>query len=318
MPISSVAGVLCCGNISFDIPVWPVDRFQWGTTLWVDKIEETVGGNGGSTAYSLAKLGAPVRLLGVVGRDAHGDTILARLEATGVDVSRVGRSDLPTNSSICVVHPSGDRLFFHQRGASSAVFPDMLNFSLDQNAGYSHFHLANLYTVPAMRKSAPDVLQRARANDLTTSLDTGWDADGRWMEDLRPCLPFVDLLFINETEAKMLTGVDEPRKVAETLRALGASDIVVKLGSKGCVVFTGSEEYVAPGFPVKAIDTTGAGDCFGGGFLAALYHGKNIMEAACFANAVGALKVSQLGAVKGVRGFTETENWMASGTTLRE
>lgn len=318
MPISSVAGVICCGNISFDIPVWPVDRFEWGTTLWVDKIEETVGGNGGSTAYTLAKLGTPVRLLGVVGRDAHGDTILARLEETGVDVSRVGRSDLPTNSSICVVHPTGDRLFFHQRGASSAVSPDMLDFRPENNAGYSHFHLANLYTVPAIRTSAPDVLRRARAAGLTTSLDTGWDADGRWMEDLRPCLPFVDLLFVNETEAKMLTGVDAPRSVVRALRDLGATDVLVKLGGKGCVVFTGGEEVAAAGFLVHAIDTTGAGDCFGGGFLAALHHGKNMMDAACFANAVGALKVSQLGAVKGVRDFAETEIWMSAGTTLRE
>src|SRR4051794_12214585 len=171
MSISSVAGVLCCGNISFDIPVWPVDRFQWGTTLWVDKIEETVGGNGGSTAYSLAKLGTPVKLFGVVGRDAHGDAILDRLQETGVDVSCVGRSDLPTNSSICVVHPTGDRLFFHQRGASSAVSPDMLDFSPGPPPGYSHFHLANLYPVPAIRTSAPDVLQRAHAAGLTTSLD---------------------------------------------------------------------------------------------------------------------------------------------------
>jgi sugar/nucleoside kinase (ribokinase family) len=318
MSITSVAGVLCCGNISFDIPVWPVDRFQWGTTLWVDRIEESVGGNGGSAVYSLAKLGVPVRLFGVVGRDAHGDTILSSLKETGVDISRVGRSDLPTNSSICVVHPSGDRLFFHQRGASSAVSPDMIDFSPENNSGYSHFHLANLYTVPAIRKSAPDVLRRAREAGLTTSLDTGWDADGRWMEDLRPCLPLVDLLFVNETEAKMLTGEVEPKTVAGKLRDLGATDVVVKLGGKGCAVFAGCEEYRAPGFVVDAVDTTGAGDCFGGAFLAALYHGKNIKEAACFANATGALKVSQLGAVKGVRSFAETESWMASRTTLLE
>jgi len=316
MPISSVAGVICCGNISLDIPVWPVDRFQWGTTLWVDKIEETVGGNGGSTAYTLAKLGTPVRLLGVIGRDAPGDKILAQLDKTGVDVSRVGRSDLPTNSSICVVHPTGDRLFFHQRGASSAVSPEMLDFRPENNAGYSHFHLANLYTVPAIRTSAPDVLLRARAAGLTTSLDTGWDADGRWMLDLRPCLPLVDLLFVNETEGKMLTGEEEPRLVVQALRHLGATDVLVKLGGKGCVMFTGNEEFAAPGFVVKAIDTTGAGDCFGGGFLAALHHGKNMFDAACFANAVGALKVSQLGAVKGVRNFEETKIWMAAGTTL--
>ena len=106
--------------------------------------------------------------------------------------------------------------------------------------------------------------------------------------------------------------------MVRALRDLGATDVLVKLGGKGCVVFTGGEEFAAAGFVVHAVDTTGAGDCFGGGFLAALHHGKNRMEAACFANAVGALKVSQLGAVKGVRDFAQTEIWMSAGTTLKE
>ena len=165
---------------------------------------------------------------------------------------------------------------------------------------------------------AADVLQRARAAGLSTSLDTGWDADNRWMEDLQPCLPFADLLFVNESEGKMLTGSDNPRHVAAKLRSLGANEVVVKLGAEGCVVFVGDDEFVAPGFAVDAVDTTGAGDCFGGGFLAALHHGKSIPEAARFANAVGALKVSQLGAVKGVRDFAETEAWIARQSTLGE
>ncbi len=316
MSILPVTGVLCCGNISFDIPVWPVDRFNWGTTLWVDTIEESVGGNGGNTSYALAKLGVPVRLFGVVGRDAHGETILGLLKAAGVDVSRVGRSDSPTNSTVCVVHPSGDRLFLHQLGASTSVSPGMLDFSPEMAGPCSHFHLANLYSLPTVRPEAPAVLKRARAAGLSTSLDTGWDARGRWIEDLQPCLPFVDLLFVNESEAKNLTGVEEPRAVVAKLRELGATDVLVKLGGAGCVVFVGGEEQALPGFPVKAVDTTGAGDCFAGGFLAALHRGKTPVEAARFANAVGALNVEKLGAVKGVRSFDETESWMANRTTL--
>jgi sugar/nucleoside kinase (ribokinase family) len=308
--------VLCCGNVSFDIPVWPVDRFNWGTTLWVDAIEETVGGNGGSTAYTLATLGTPVRLFGVVGRDAHGDTILGLLEKAGVDISQVGRSELPTNSSICVVHPTGDRLFFHQPGASASVSAEMLHFGPEMSAGYSHFHLANLYSLPTLRSNAVDVLRRAREAGLSTSLDTGWDTRGIWMDELRPCLPFVDLLFVNESEAKHLTGTEEPRAVVAKLRELGATDVIMKLGGAGCVIFVADEEQAWPGYPVKVIDTTGAGDCFGGGYLAALHRGKTPVEAARFANAVGALKVQKLGAVKGVLDFEATESWMAKQTTL--
>jgi sugar/nucleoside kinase (ribokinase family) len=316
MSIEKVTGVLCCGNISFDIPVWPVDRFVWGTTLWVDAIEESVGGNGGNTSYALGMLGVPVRLIGTVGRDVHGDTVLSLLQSAGVDTAMVRRSDKPTNSSICVVHPSGDRLFLHQRGASTDVIAEQADFQPQTMVGFSHFHLANLYTLPVMRTYAPAALQRARSAGLTTSLDTGWDAEGEWMKLLAPCLPHLDLLFVNETEGKMLTGFDEPRDAAAALRAQGASDIVMKLGGQGCIVFQGANEYAVPGFPVKAIDTTGAGDTFAGGFLSALHRGWPFAEAARLANAVGALKVEKLGAVKGVRNFEETLAWMSARNTL--
>ncbi len=316
MSIEKITGVLCCGNISLDIPVWPVDRFVWGTTLWVDAIEESVGGNGGNTAYALGMLGVPVRLFGMVGRDAHGDAVLSALQRAGVDTGLVRRSGKPTNSSICVVHPSGDRLFLHQRGASTDVTADQADFGAHTIDGLSHFHIANLYTLPVMRAHAPDALERARVVGLTTSLDTGWDAEGEWMNRLEPCLPHLDLLFVNETEAKMLTGCEDPTLAAEALRRSGASDIVMKLGGEGCVVFQGSDERILPGFEVKAIDTTGAGDTFAGGFLAALHRGWSYVEAARFANAVGALKVQKLGAVKGVRNFEETLAWMNERNTL--
>jgi sugar/nucleoside kinase (ribokinase family) len=316
MSIEKLTGVLCCGNISFDIPVWPVERFVWGTTVWVEAIEESVGGNGGNTVYALGMLGVPVRLFGTVGRDAHGDAVLSTLERLGVDTSLVRRTGKPTNSSICVVHPSGDRLFLHQRGASADVLAEQADFQPSTIAGFSHFHLANLYTVPVMRKHAPIALQQARNAGLTTSLDTGWDAEGDWMKLLAPCLPHLDLLFLNETEGRMLTGFDEPRAAASALRAQGASDIVMKLGGQGCIVFQGSSEYPVAGFPVKALDTTGAGDTFAGGFLAAMYRGWPFAEAARLANAVGALKVEKLGAVKGVRNFEETLAWMNARNTL--
>jgi sugar/nucleoside kinase (ribokinase family) len=316
MSIEKLTGVLCCGNISFDIPVWPVDRFVWGTTLWVDAIEDSVGGNGGNTSYALGMLGVPVRLFGTVGSDKHGDTVLSLLQQAGVDTSQVRRSPKPTNSSICVVHPSGDRLFLHQRGASTDVTAEQADFQPQTIAGFSHFHLANLYTLPVMRTHAPAALQQARYAGLTTSLDTGWDAESEWMKLLAPCLPHLDLLFVNETEAKMLTGFDAPQEAATALRAQGASDIVMKLGNQGCIVFQGPNEYAVSGFPVKAIDTTGAGDTFAGGFLSALHRNWTFLEAARLANAVGALKVEKLGAVKGVRNFDETLAWMNTRNTL--
>jgi len=312
--LKKVSGVLCCGNICLDIPVWPVERIAWGTTTWVKTIGESLGGNGANTSYALARLGVPVCLTGVVGSDSAGEKVLARLAEAGVDTSEIRRSELPTTSTICVVHRSGDRLFLHQVGASTAVEPGDVRF--DSTQSISHFHLANPFALPNLRQSTDELLQRARSAGMTTSLDAGWDARGRWIEDIGPGLPHTDLLFVNDKEAAMLTGHEEPRAAAKNLHERGAGVVIVKLGAKGCLVFNGDRTLEVPGFAVEVTDTTGAGDCFAGGFLAALHRNACYEEAARFANAVGALNVEQLGAAQGVLSFEATQRWMAARSTL--
>lgn len=310
--IRRLDGVLCCGNICYDIPVWPVDSIQWGRSVWVEDISFSVGGNGANTSYALAILGTPVRLTGMVGRDAHGDAILEVLQRAGVE-SDIRRTDAPTTSTVVLVQTSSDRSFIHRPGASRDVTADMLTFAVP---GYSHFHLANPFSLPRIRQTAGAVMAAARAAGLTMSLDTAWDANGRWMKDIGPCLPHTDLLFVNDTEAEMLTGSDDPHKAVSILREQGASDVVVKLGPRGCLVFAGTDSWETPAFPVAAKDTTGAGDCFVGAFLASLHRGLTYPQAARVANAVGAMNVQHLGAAQGVCSWEQTETWMRERDTL--
>ena len=303
-------GILCCGNIVLDILVRPVEQFNWGTTTWVDSIEQNLGGNGSNTSYTLAMLGVPVRLLGMVGEDPFGEHALSILKRGGVDLSFVGRSHAATTTSVCPVSSAGNRLFMHRVGSSAEVFPEPIQFTPSMLAGMSHFHLANVFALPLMRRRAPESLQNARKAGLTTSLDTGWDARGRWLEDIEGCLPHLDLLFLNQDEARMLSGCADPDEAARRMQALGAGDVVIKLGAEGCAVFTASSVTRVAGFPVDVVDTTGAGDCFVGGFLAALSEGCGYPEAARFANAVGALSVQKLGAINGVRTRVETQAWL--------
>ena len=136
------------------------------------------------------------------------------------------------------------------------------------------------------------------------------------MSELAVCLPYVDVLFANEDEGRMLTGSTDPVKVAAALRERGASTVVLKRGAEGCAVFSEREEFQLPAVPVAVVDTTGAGDCFVGAWLAAACRGLAPRDAARVANAVGALVVQTLGAVDGVRGWDETLSWMeAFGTS---
>jgi sugar/nucleoside kinase (ribokinase family) len=169
----------------------------------------------------------------------------------------------------------------------------------------AHYHLASLFILPNFRPHAAETLARARSAGLTTSLDTNWDPRGRWMEDLGPCLPGLDFLFMNEDETRMC-GVSP----ADIL-SRGVRTFVLKLGPRGCAIYCGGCESHVPTFDVPVKDTTGAGDCFVAGFLCAWLRSESLEEAGRFANAVGALTVQQVGASSGVRSYEETREWIA-------
>ena len=304
--------VLCSGNIVYDILVRPAGNSEWGTTRFVDSIEYHVGGNGANTSRALATLGVPVRLLGAVGRDRQGDLVLEELRRSGVNTSAVSRTDLPTATTVVLVNQAAERQFLHRLGASQDAFAAPVRFDAPLIEDAAHYHLASLCLLPRLRAHAPDMLAEARSVGLGTSLDTNWDAEGRWMRDIEPCLPHLDLLFMNEDEARMVTGSPDPSVAAGIVRAGGVRTAVMKLGRRGCAIYTGDREIVCPGFEVEAKDTTGAGDCFVAGFLASLMRGADLEEAGRFANAVGALSVQKVGAVAGVLPRAEVETWMRS------
>lgn len=309
------SGVLCCGNIVYDILVRPVDKIRFDATTWVDDISQHLGGNGANTSYALARLGVPVRLTSVIGTDPFGDIVLERLKAGGVDTSNILRIDQPTPTTVGLVQTNGSRAFLHRPGASRAALAEPPDFTRAFIAGATFFHLGNPYALPALRGNAAEWLKRAREAGLRTSLDMGWDSRGEWMGVLAPCLPYIDLLFANHEEARLLTACEDDAACATALQDKGVGTVVIKQGAAGCAVFTPGNHLRVPGFPVEAIDSTGAGDCFAGGFLAGLYYGAPLEGAAKLANAAGALSVSRLGATEGLPCYKETLQWMAAHTS---
>jgi sugar/nucleoside kinase (ribokinase family) len=303
-------GILITGSIVHDTVARPVGELRWNATQWLEKLETHMGGNGASTAYACAKLGAPVRLLGAVGGDAFGEELLARLNSADVDVSGVSTLDAPTAATVVLVNAAGARVLLHRPGVSEHLFGEPLRFEEHAAGGFRHFHLGNVYSLPAMRPHAAVTLANARAAGFTTSVDTGWDSRNEWMALLDPCLPHTDVLFVNREEGSMLTGLDDPPGAARLLASRGARVVVLKLGAAGCLLLAGNELMSVPGFSVPVVDTTGAGDCFAGAFLAALYHGYPLEQAARFANAAGAQSVMMMGATGGLLGLEETLEWM--------
>jgi len=312
-----IPGVLCCGSIVSDMLVRPVDDVEWGTTRFIESIENHVGGNGANTARALGILGTPVRLLGALGTDDQARWILKELARFGVDTSFIVRVDKPSAATIVLVNERGERMFLHRLGASEEAFRDPVRFTSEICDGMSHYHFASFFVLPQLRSNGPEMLRLARVAGLTTSLDTNWDPKGEWMAALEPCLEHLDILFMNEDEALKLTGFADPAMGAKVVLNKGVATAVMKLGCRGCAIYTGADEVLCPAFDVVAKDTTGAGDSFVAGFLAARQRGGSWAQAGTFANAVAALSVQKLGAAAGVVPLAATETWMKSAC-LRE
>lgn len=288
-----------------------MDELHWGTTQFMEAIDYQVGGNGANTARALGILGNPVRLLGVIGNDNPGGFILQKLKESGVDVTDVSRVERPTAATVVLVNRAGERQFLHRMGASEEAFREPIEFTRETCTEMSHYHFASLPIMPNLPVNGPEILRRARMAGLTTSLDSNWDATGKWMRTLEPCLAHVDVLFLNEDEALHVTGSSDPKIGAKMVLDMGVRTAVMKLGERGCAIYTGTGEFICPAFEVAARDTTGAGDSFAAGFLTARQRGASWAEAGEFANAVAALSVQKLGAVAGVLSFDETQEWMS-------
>lgn len=280
------ARIVVCGNLVQDILVRPVaDPVAWGTTAAVEQISQQLGGNGGTTSYTLAKLGIPVTLLSLAGWDAVGDQLIDQLRVNGVQCA-VERGSLPTSVSISLVDGLGRRALLYQLGASAGEFRWPGGWE-----GVTHLHVNAIYRMRDLRQRGAELLKSAKESGVSTSVDAQWDHLGEW-----PALPATDLLFVNEDEAKHLTGLRDPAAAALALRDHGAEEVVIKLGARGCFASTAEGDFYSDAFPAEVVDTTGAGDCFCGAYLAALHAGKGHREAARFANRIAAIAVGALGA----------------------
>jgi ribokinase len=312
----TVKGILVSGAVVHDTLVIPAADSPWGTTTFVDTIEAHPGGNGANTSLALAKIGAPVRLVATIGDDDRGRYVLDALRRASVDTSCVTIApDAPTACTVVLVNQAGDRKFFHRMGVSATAFAEPIDFTPALTAGMARYHLASLFILPRLRVHASRTLAQARAAGLATSLDTNWDPEGRWLQDLAPCLPHLDIIFLNEDEARISTGTLTPKAAASYLLDRGVRTVVIKLGPRGCALYSGEQEILSPGFDVPAKDTTGAGDCFVAAFLSALTGGATLAEAARRANALGAITVQHTGGASGIPDGIDLGAWLSAAVT---
>ena len=306
--------IICLGILVADLVGRPLRAVpEPGRLVLVEEMGLYTGGCATNAATALARLGLPAELMGKVGQDALGDFVLQAMKERGIGTRGVKRDpQVGTSATMVMVDPAGERRFVHYIGANARY--TLADVDLDMLAGASILHVAGSLVLPGIDgKPTAELLRRAHQMGVVTFLDTVWDDTGRWMQLLEPCLQEIDYFIPSLPEAQMITGLDDPQQVARALLDHGVGTVGLKMGAEGCLVVTrDGEEIRLPAFEVEVVDATGAGDAFAAGFIAGVWHGWPLEKTVRFANAVGALCVTGLGANGGVRSLPETLAFMES------
>lgn len=252
-----------------------------------------------------ARMGAKSGIIGGVGRDAHGQMILDRLESCGVDCSRVLKSsDRSTGNAFVMYHGDGSREFIFHIGGTAATQCGVPDLHWIQDPGY--FHLMGC-SLTADRDYCLRILETARLfreKGAKLSFDPNLRPEllrgGDFGSIIGPVMAQCSVLLPGVSELKLIAGRDTVEEAAETLFENPVLEVIaLKQGAKGCRVFTRSEIQDIPACPVEEKDPTGAGDCFDGAFLAALAAGEDVFTAARWGNAAGALNAAAFGPMEG-------------------
>ena len=298
-----MARIAVVGSLMMDLVVRAPRPALPGESLIGRSFATFVGGKGGNQATAAARLGVQVTMVGAVGRDPFGETILASLAAARIDTRFVRQLDHEgTGVAVPVVFDDGSNLIYALPRANLALAP------ADVEAARSAIEAADLLLVQF--EVAPEA--------TLTALRIARDAGVRTLVNPAPVAPhppevfrLADLLIPNEVEASTLSGLPaaDPAAQAAALRDLGPAAVIITLGERGAFVHAPDGDTCVPAPAVNAVDTVGAGDAFCGALAVRLAAGDPLPAAAAFACRAAALACTRRGAAASLPTLAEVEEF---------
>lgn len=280
--------VVVVGSLNQDISVVASHLPRPGETVLATDHFTGPGGKGANQAVAVARLGAAVAMVGMVGDDDEGKSLLRNLEDNGVDVRAVGVDRAPTGLALITIGPDGENTIVGSSGANMGLTPAHVRTHRDL--------IASATVVIAQLEVPPEtVLEAARATAGTFCLNPA-----PAMTVSPELLAEVDVLIPNRTELGHLAGTEEPLTpdaVAEALQQLEFDRAVaVTLGKDGALLSEGGTLTSFAAHSVEAVDATGAGDAFCGALAFGISRGEPLREAVSLAVSAGAVAVTKMGA----------------------
>ncbi len=280
-----------------------------GETVKGSVFKMGAGGKGFNQAVAAHKAGAVVTCITKMGRDSFADVALNTMEELGMSREHLFFHDtVETGIALILVDENTSQNEIVIVPGACATISDEDIAGIEEVIREAEYVLLQLEVNPSANES---VIKMAEKYHTKVILNTAPYQPVR--DDL---LEKVYMVTPNEVEAEAMTGIpvvdlEGAKKAAKVFFDKGVKKVVITLGERGVFVSSDGREEIIPGFQVKAIDTTGAGDAFNGGLLTALSEGKDLWEAARFANGVAALSVQKLGTTPSMPTRAEVDQFLS-------
>ncbi|MER1957117.1 MAG: ribokinase [Solibacillus sp.] len=283
------------GSINMDIVCQTSVFPKQGETILGERFETIPGGKGANQAVAAARLGSEVTMVGAVGQDSFGPTLLTTLQQENIHTDAVAVVETNTGIANIILFENDNRIIVVP-GANFDVTPEMIDAKqeLIKNSKLVVMQLeipveTVEYTLALCEKyKVPVLLNPAPARNFKPE----------WMDKIAYMTP-------NETECALIFNEDVEQSLAKY-----PNKLIVTLGENGAMYHNGQQIVKVEGYKTTAVDTTGAGDTFNGAFAHKIIEGASIEEAVHVANVAGSLSVEQFGAQGGMPTLQQVEKRM--------
>lgn len=285
--------------------------------------EQNPGGAPANLLTVASHMGYNTAFIGKVGEDMHGDYLIRTLEKEGINTQNVIKdANYFTTLAFVEIDEKGERQFSFARkpGADTKISKEELDKEQLSKCKIFHFGSLSMVEEPS-REATLEAINIAKRSGGIISYDPNyraslWENPKSAIEMMKSVIKNVDLMKVSEEESELLTEISDCQQAADKLLSMGPKLVAITLGEKGVFIATSERKEIVDGFLVEAVDTTGAGDSFWGGFLSSLLSANQSVEemnwddikrCAVIGNAVAGLCVQKRGGIPSIPSKEEVD-----------
>jgi sugar/nucleoside kinase (ribokinase family) len=289
-------GILVKDTFCGPLPALP----RPGELVAVATIKTKAGGCAANVAIDLCKQNLSVDLVGSLGQDAAGETLVKALQIAKVNCDRlVYTTDYPTSETVILLVEGEDRRYIHTFGANHTF--SVYHIDGDWLAGLDLFYLGGLFAMPGiLLDELLTLLHFCREHEVVTVVDVVLPKGFVYAPEVQGLLPYIDWFLPNDAEATVLTGRNDPWEAMQVLRSWGAKGLVITLGERGSLGMQGDQCWHCGSYPWQPVDPSGAGDAFASGLITGIVNGWDFPRCLMYASALGASATRAVGTTDGV------------------